>query len=508
MSGTPGDMIEESNRLDQTPDSQANLDDDLWFLARDIWDWQEVHDVVDEKLALLEAAVRLCKRSLVLRPAGHSKRAHSLHNLAKYTYKLAEEVGHDGIVPDLALLEESVCLSREALALRPTGNRHHKSSLYMFFKQIIVYHSYSDGDIRAFQEALECGSQLLELHPPGEQGRARILGDLGELWWQHAEFSESTQDRNMGLDYFRLSLWASGDSALVYQVVLKATLARYLMTASNLLELSSHTATNADPQRPLHYSPPSILDTNLKRTAYAKPLIGYALEAIKLYQEAAESHVLDMAFQVAVLGSLGNALRNLYRFDKNLSHLHNSQKAYQEVLDLLPHYHEDRATWLMFLSVSLSNLFDATENLDFLLEAIDHADIARGLCDTAKNHRRLCLALHNLARLLASKASKCSDSNSMKSAIACLEQAKSIYDANVNIDGDSLLLNNSIMAHCFLTQGLSTFDPRKGIEHLSLALRQRGSSARDILSRVEPALPLLQSLVHTSEGHTYSDCLL
>lgn len=91
-------------------------------------------------------------------------------------------------------------------------------------------------------------------------------------------------------------------------------------------------------------------------------------------------------------------------------------------------------------------------------------------------------------------------------AVCYLEQARFIY-ANLNIEFDSVLLGNCILAYCFFMQGLSTFDPYKAIE--LLALRQKGSSARKILLRVEPALQLLQPLVlSASEGHLYSNSLL
>lgn len=91
-----------------------------------------------------------------------------------------------------------------------------------------------------------------------------------------------------------------------------------------------------------------------------------------------------MAFHVVVLGSLGNALRNLYRFDRDPSYIHEFQKSYHEVRTLLPHDHEDRTRWLIFLSVSLLDLFDATENVEFLLESIHHAQIAWELYISAK----------------------------------------------------------------------------------------------------------------------------
>jgi tetratricopeptide (TPR) repeat protein len=507
-SATVEGMMRRAQLLEQTPDTQANLDDDLWFLARDIWDWYQRQDIdVQESSGevALEAATRLCRRSLELRPPGHPKRAHSLHNLAKYLLEL--HVEHDVGVADLSMLAESVALSREALSLRSLENRHYEACLETLFEALVASYTNGNGEQKVFEDALTYGKQLMEFHPPGVDSglRGHFLSIFGDLWWARAKFTELSQDRDMGISYYKEAVECSDDVESQCQLMIRLGFCLQMSSNYGQEHVSFTNMDRANRKRKAH-AIPSILDVKLATTAKAQLNISKLDEAICWFQKASKLAGLSDTDQSVALEHLGSALDTSAIINNSLERLHQAAASYRLALELLPKEHENRSELLDSLADTSAHLYGMTNDETFLLEAIGYSQRALDLCSQEPTPKRA-NHLVNLALLQKEHAVEQCDGDNMRLAIKYFHDALEIH--MTGSDDHAVVKRHGDLAECFLTRDLPTFDLAQGAQYLLLAIKQKILPARDTLIISTSSVHLLAwAVIGTSDEPFYRDHLV
>ncbi|KAG2746782.1 hypothetical protein P692DRAFT_20739488 [Suillus brevipes Sb2] len=154
----------------------------------------------------LDQAIALGREALALHPVGHPDRPMSLYNLAA---QLSTRFHHRGNAEDL---DQAIALAREALALPPVGHPDRPTLLNNLAAQLSArFHHRGnakdlDQAIALDWEAIALHREALALRPVGDKGRPSTLANLANILSTRFDHRGDAEDLNESREHLRCAL--------------------------------------------------------------------------------------------------------------------------------------------------------------------------------------------------------------------------------------------------------------------------------------------------------------
>jgi tetratricopeptide (TPR) repeat protein len=162
--------------------------------------WEQFHLTRDN--AVLDESIRL-QGQLVAQHTNHPNRDMACMNLGRCLHELFEQTGYE------RLLNESLDLQREALALQPTGHRNHPMACSNLAMSLLLRFSRGIGDDSSVGEARVLFEEALDLLPPHHSGRWRTLLYLAQFY-NDPQYSH--QNLVKAFEYIRMAITPDVDN--------------------------------------------------------------------------------------------------------------------------------------------------------------------------------------------------------------------------------------------------------------------------------------------------------
>jgi tetratricopeptide (TPR) repeat protein len=244
-----------------------------------------VHDDNEVHENPLETEIRDRRSRLAALSSDHPKRADACDDVALSLYQRYQVTG------SISLLDETIAMLREALALRPTGHLDHAMS-FNALANALYSHYEETGSTILLEEMIMLLREALYLLPDrGHPGHAQVCHSLGTALHTRYKITGMTDLLDEATTLHRRALAGHPDRAMVYNSLANAFHSRYQETGNpNLLEemimLLRAALTLLPDGHPGHASLRSSLGTALCTHYEVTGMTSLLDEAIELHREA------------------------------------------------------------------------------------------------------------------------------------------------------------------------------------------------------------------------------
>ncbi|KAJ7445350.1 hypothetical protein B0H11DRAFT_431348 [Mycena galericulata] len=355
------------------------------------------------QLADLEESNAVHRQALELRPGSHPNPCSSLNNLANALWMRFRQSGQ------LADLEESIAFHRQALELRPGSHPDRSNSLNNLANALSTRFRQT-GQLAYLEESIAFHRQALELRPGSHPDRSSLLNNLANALWirfrrsgQLADLEESIAFHQQALE---LSPGSHPNRSSSLGNLANALLTRFRQTGQ-LVDLEESIAFH---RQALELKPGSHPNRSSSLNDLANALwtrfkqIGQLAdleESIGFHRQALELFPGSHPDRSNSLNNLANALSTRFRQTGQLADLEESIAFHRQALELRPGSHPDRSSLLNNLANALWIRFRRSGQLADLEESIAFHQQALEL--SPGSHPNRSSSLYNLANALLTR---------------------------------------------------------------------------------------------------------